>query len=72
MSRRFKINIPNIADFKFGKEHYSQFAEVAIANGATNISSFRDPETKRPVLTFSATRAQSIIIEQALNALNSD
>ena len=72
MSRKFKITIPNIAEFKFGKNRNDKFIEVATGLGATTVSSFRDTESKKIVITFSATKLQAAAIEQALNALNSD
>jgi len=69
MSRKHYINIPNIIEFNFGKQNYSKFLQVAVANGATKASASRDRLTGNIVLTFFATREQAVAIENALNAL---
>ena len=70
MSRRFKIVIPNIAEFPFGKTRLNSLIETAISSGASNVSAYRDPASKKMIITFSATKLESVAIETALNALS--
>lgn len=72
MARRFKIVIPSIAEFPYGKTRLNNLIRTAIASGASNISSFRDPESKKMIITFNATKLEAAAIEAALNALSID
>jgi len=72
MSRRFKIVIPGIAEFPYGKGRLNGLIKTAITAGASNVSSYRDPESKKMIVTFSATKLEAAAIEAALNALTTD
>lgn len=70
MARKHYIVIPNIADFNFGRKNYSKLIQVAIQNGASGVSATRDRLTNNVIVTFTSTKAEAVVIETALNALD--